>query len=67
MDLDLRGSAFGKQFKRADRSGAAACLILGDDEAAQGTVQIKWLQSGEQTSLTQADLLADIESLRQKL
>jgi len=67
VDLDLSGSAFGKQFKRADRSGAAACLILGDDEAAQGTVQIKWLQSGEQTSLTQADLLADIESLRQKL
>lgn len=67
VDLDLSGSAFGKQFKRADRSGAAACLILGDDEAAQSTVQIKWLQSGEQTSLTQADLLADIESLRQKL
>ncbi|MEB3290722.1 MAG: histidine--tRNA ligase [Leptolyngbya sp.] len=67
VDLDLSGSAFGKQFKRADRSGSAACLILGDDEAAQGTVQIKWLQSGEQTSLTQAALLADIESLRQKL
>jgi histidyl-tRNA synthetase len=67
VDLDLSGSAFGKQFKRADRSGAAACLILGDDEAAQGTVQIKWLKSGEQTSLTQADLLADIDALRQKL
>jgi histidyl-tRNA synthetase len=67
VDLDLSGSAFGKQFKRADRSGAAACLILGDDEAAQGTVQLKWLKSGEQTSLTQADLLADIDALRQKL
>jgi histidyl-tRNA synthetase len=67
VDLDLSGSAFGKQFKRADRSGAAACLILGDDEAAQGTVQLKWLQSGEQTSVTQADLLADVNALRQKL
>lgn len=64
VDLDLSGSAFGKQFKRADRSGAAACLILGDDEAAQGTVQLKWLKSGEQTSLTQAALLADVQSLR---
>lgn len=67
VDLDLSGSAFGKQFKRADRSGAAACLILGDDEAAQGTVQLKWLKSGEQTSLAQADLLADVDTLRQQL
>ena len=67
VDLDLSGSAFGKQFKRADRSGAAACLILGDEEAAQGTVQLKWLRSGEQTSITQADLLADVNALRQKL
>ncbi len=67
VDLDLSGSAFGKQFKRADRSGAAACLILGEDEAAQGTVQLKWLQSGEQTSLTQAHLLADVDTLRQRL
>lgn len=67
VDLDLSGSAFGKQFKRADRSGAAACLILGDDEAAQGTVQLKWLKSGEQTSLAQADLLAEVDALRQQL
>jgi histidyl-tRNA synthetase len=67
VDLDLSGSAFGKQFKRADRSGAAACLILGDDEAAQGTVQLKWLKSGQQTALTQADLLADIDALRQQI
>ncbi|MEO0949496.1 MAG: histidine--tRNA ligase, partial [Cyanobacteria bacterium J06641_5] len=26
VELDLSGSGFGKQFKRADRSGAAACL-----------------------------------------
>ncbi len=67
VDLDLSGSAFGKQFKRADRSGAAACLILGDDEAAQGTVQLKWLKSGQQTALTQAELLADIDALRQQI
>jgi histidyl-tRNA synthetase len=67
VELDLSGSAFGKQFKRADRSGAAACLVLGDDEAAQGTVQLKWLQSGEQTSLAQSDLLNDFQGLRQKI
>jgi histidyl-tRNA synthetase len=29
VEIDLSGSAFGKQFKRADRSGALGCLILG--------------------------------------
>ncbi|MBD2257463.1 histidine--tRNA ligase [Pseudanabaena sp. FACHB-2040] len=67
VELDLSAAAFGKQFKRADRSGAAACLILGDAEAENGTVQLKWLQSGEQLELTQADLLADVEGLRSQL
>ncbi|MBD0334831.1 MAG: histidine--tRNA ligase [Cyanobacteria bacterium Co-bin13] len=67
VELDLSAAAFGKQFKRADRSGAAACLILGDAEAENGTVQLKWLQSGEQSELAQADLLADVEGLRERL
>jgi histidyl-tRNA synthetase len=42
-------------------------LIVGDDEAAQGTVQIKWLISGEQTSLSQAALLSDTDGFLQQL
>jgi histidyl-tRNA synthetase len=67
VELDLSGSAFGKQFKRADRSGAAVCLVVGDDEAIQGTVQMKWLASGEQTSCPQADLLRDAATLGQQI
>lgn len=67
VELDLSASAFGKQFKRADRSGAAACLILGDDEAASNTVQLKWLKTGEQSALTQPDLLAQTETWRQQI
>jgi histidyl-tRNA synthetase len=67
VELDLSGSAFGKQFKRADRSGAVACLILGDEEAAQGTVQIKWLKSGEQVTLKQTDLVAGKGELLQQI
>lgn len=55
-DLDLSGSAFGKQFKRADRKGAVACLILGDTEAENLTVQVKWLASGKQEAIAQSDL-----------
>lgn len=67
VELDLSGSAFGKQFKRADRSGAAACLILGDTEADSQTVQLKWLISGQQTSIAQADLLTQVDALRNQL
>jgi len=64
VDLDLSGSAFKKQFTRADRSGAIACLILGDEEAANQTVKLKWMASKEQSAIPQAELLANIEELR---
>jgi histidyl-tRNA synthetase len=66
-ELDLSGSAFGKQFKRADRSAAAACLILGDSEAEKGTVQLKWLASGEQVELVQAELASEFQGWRDRL
>jgi histidyl-tRNA synthetase len=65
--LDMSGSAFGKQFKRADRSGAIACLILGDAEAEDETVQLKWLKSGEQTAIAQSELFTNLTELRQQL
>jgi histidyl-tRNA synthetase len=67
VEMDLSGSAFGKQFKRADRSGAALCLILGEAEAEQGTVQLKWLKTGEQTERNQETVLSEAADLRQKI
>ena len=67
VEVDLSGSAFGKQFKRADRSGAVLGLILGDAEAEAEKVQLKWLASGEQTEMSQADLLAGWEQLKQDI
>jgi histidyl-tRNA synthetase len=67
VELDLSGSAFGKQFKRADRSGALACLVLGDTEAESKTVQLKWLADKTQETLTQADLLARPAELKASL
>lgn len=44
-DLRLRvhagGGSFKSQFKKADRSGARLALVFGEDEAAEGTLQIK--------------------------
>lgn len=67
VELDLSGSAFGKQFKRADRSGAVACLVLGEAEAESQTVNLKWLKSGEQKAISQADLLAATDKLREQI
>jgi histidyl-tRNA synthetase len=67
VELDLSGSAFGKQLKRADRSGALACLILGDAEAENQTVQIKWLVSGEQQAIAQTEMLDGSNELKQRM
>ncbi len=67
VELDLSGSAFGKQFKRADRSRAVACLVLGDAEAENQTVQLKWLGTGEQEAISQSELLANTDQLSQKI
>jgi histidyl-tRNA synthetase len=60
------GGGFKAQFKRADRSGAAVALILGEDEAREGRVAIKPLrQEGEQETVTQTELVARLQTLLQ--
>ncbi len=67
VELDLSGSAFNKQFKRADRSGASVCLVLGDEEAQNQTVQLKWMATGEQNAIAQSQLLNMTVELRQQI
>ncbi|NCJ08417.1 histidine--tRNA ligase [Synechococcales cyanobacterium C] len=67
VELDLSGSAFGKQLKRAARSNTPLCLILGDTEAQAQTLQLKWLKSGEQATLSQLELLQTADELKAKI
>ncbi|MGK7874638.1 MAG: histidine--tRNA ligase [Xenococcaceae cyanobacterium] len=67
VELDLSGSSFAKQFKRADRSGAVACLVLGDAEVESQTVKLKWMASKEQQAIAQAQLLSMKDELRQQI
>ena len=64
VEVDLSGSAFGKQFKRADRSGAVLGLILGEAEAEAGKVQLKWLASGDQDELGQSELIDRADEIK---
>jgi histidyl-tRNA synthetase len=44
VQINLGGGSFKSQFKRADRSGAALALVLGEDELQRGAVTIKHLR-----------------------
>lgn len=67
VELDLSGSAFGKQFKRADRRNAIATLVIGDAEAESKTIKLKWMASGQQEILPQAEVLSKSEELRSQI
>ena len=44
FELNVGGGNFKAQFRRADRSGAALALIVGEDELARGVVGVKPLR-----------------------
>lgn len=56
--LHCGGGNLKKQLKRADKSGAAIGLLLGDSELANGAVTVKWLRDAarEQQQVKLADL-----------
>ncbi|WP_072668764.1 histidine--tRNA ligase [Vibrio injensis] len=57
------GGNFKKQFKRADKVGAAVALVLGEDEIAEKTVVLKDLLGGQQTTLSQTDIASQLAHL----
>lgn len=60
LDVIVQGGAasFKSQMKRADASGAAYAVILGDNEIASGEATVKTLADGSQRTLV-FDVLAD--------
>ena len=65
VELDSSGSAFGKQFKRADRSGARWAVVLGDEEAERGEARLKSLkQQSEESTVALSEIAAMVELLR---
>lgn len=65
VDLDLSRSAFGKQFKRADRTGARWALVIGDSEAEAGVVILKDLRPAGGAPTDQEERLS-LEELRRR-
>jgi len=62
-ERDSSGAAFGKQFKRADRSGAPWAAVIGDSEAAVGVVVLKDLRGdGPEQRLAPEQLLSRLSA-----
>lgn len=60
VELGYGGNA-GKRFKRADKLGCAAAVVIGDDELAKGVVKLKDFKSGTETEVARGDLLAKLK------
>ena len=63
LQLNCGGGSFKSQFKKADKSGAAFAIIIGDDEALRGEVALKSLRiEQEQTTLSHDALLDTLKA-----
>jgi histidyl-tRNA synthetase len=56
-DMDLSGRSVKNQFKVASREQAAYCVVIGEEELANGTFVLKDMASGEQTTVTREELV----------
>ena len=56
VEIDLSGSGFGKQLKRAGKSGARWAVLIGEEEATSGQLQLKDLSCSESRSIALGQL-----------
>ena len=58
IEVHCGGGSFKSQIKKADKSGAAVAIILGEDELSSNTVQVKFLrQERPQETVDQINLV----------
>lgn len=64
IQLQCGGGSFKSQMKKADRSGAAVALILGDDEVARGVATLKPLRrEAEQIQVSWSQLATELTTI----
>lgn len=66
LQVNCGGGSFKSQFKKADKSGAAFAIIMGDDEAGRGEAALKSLRiEQEQITLSHDALLQRLKDWHQ--
>jgi len=64
IQLHCGGGSFKSQMKKADRSGAAVALIIGEDELASNSVMVKPLRGqGEQQQVSRDQVASELVAL----
>jgi histidyl-tRNA synthetase len=63
VDVGYSGN-LSRRMRRADRIGAAAVLILGDDELARGQIQLRDMETGAQSELALDDVTDGVAQYR---
>jgi histidyl-tRNA synthetase len=58
--LHCGGGSFKSQMKKADASGVAVSLVIGDDEAQADEVSVKPMQGGDQVRVKALDIVATV-------
>ncbi|MDX2926998.1 histidine--tRNA ligase [Streptomyces sp. NRRL_B-16638] len=61
-DFSYGGKGLKAAMKAANRSGARYTLVLGERDLAEGVVQLKDMESGEQTAIGVNEIVAELES-----
>ena len=62
-DLDHCGRSLKAQFKYANKTGAPVTAVIGDEEAANGTVKLKRMSDGEEKTIPVAEACEAVKEL----
>ena len=60
VQMDVMDRNFKNQFKFANRAGAAKTVIIGENELNEGMLQIKDMETGEQTSVPVGSIVDEL-------
>jgi len=64
VSVNLEGTSFKSQFKKADKSGAEICLVIGEEEVEKNIIQIKLLrEKGDQFSIDFSKLIENVKKI----
>ena len=64
VSVNLEETSFKSQFKKADKSGAQICLVIGEEEVEKNIIQIKLIrEKGDQFSTDYSELTKNIKKI----
>lgn len=64
FELDLNSNSFQKQLKKANKLGAAICILLGEKEISHENISIKWMETGVQKTVNIPTLYSTLTKLQ---